>query len=285
MRTEIMVSGYAIMGTLLIIGGTSAYRYRIPYEAFYITHHLVFVMYLLAIIHTFDKVERVGERERSQTFKWFSFTLLYYIADRSATNLLHKHTTMLVKFSKVVNSNGARMITLTMNRPTLLLFKPGQYVFIRIQSIDIHWHPFSIASSPTSDNLEFYIEVFEERTWSNKLWNLLDTIENKGLKVEVMGPYGISLTNPSKFTHGLAIGAGTGIVPILSLYKQQIDVLSRLSPEAHMKNIKLHEAKTTNIIYAHEMQKGSFSKQFLSHFTRSDELKVQKRLNGILKNY
>lgn len=271
MRTEIMATGYAILGTLLIIGGTSFYRYRIPYEAFYVIHHLVFVMYLLAIIHTFDRVERTDERDRSQTFKWFSASLLYYIADRSAMHILNKHTTKLTEFSRVVSSNGTRMITLKMNRPTLLIFKPGQYVFLRIQDIDIHWHPFSIASSPTSDSLEFYIEVFEEGSWTDKLWKTLEGAERTGLLFEVMGPYGTSLTNPNEFTHGLAIGAGTGIVPILSLYRQHLDTMARLSPEAHMKNIEHSDAEIGNIIYAHGIKKGSFFDKIKGLFKASSE--------------
>lgn len=289
MRTEIMATGYAILGTLLVIGGTSFYRYKIPYEAFYVIHHLVFAMYLLAIIHTFDKVERTDERDRSQTYKWFSSTLLYYIADRSAMHLLHKHTSRLREFSRVVSSNGTRMITLTMERPNLLLFKPGQYVFLRVNSIDVHWHPFSIASSPTSESLEFYIEVFEDGTWTDKLWNTLDGAEKTGLTFEVMGPYGTSLTNPDEFTHGLAIGAGTGIVPILSLYRQQIDVLSRLSPEAHLENIKQHEAEIAKVIYDLAALKGSFFQKFLNLLKKSkrkedhlrDDFKFQRTTDSL----
>jgi len=271
MRTEIMATGYAILGTLLIIGGTSFYRYKIPYEAFYVIHHLVFAMYLLAIIHTFDRVERTDERDRSQTFKWFSASLLYYIADRSAMHILNKHTTRLTEFSQVVSSNGTRMITLKLNRPTLLIFKPGQYVFLRMKDVDVHWHPFSIASSPTSDSLEFYIEVFEEGSWTDKLWNQLEGAGKNGLLFEVMGPYGTSLTNPNEFTHGLAIGAGTGIVPILSLYRQHLDTLCRLSPEAHKKNIDQSDAEIGNIIYAHGMKKGSFFKKLKRLFKFSSE--------------
>ena len=38
-----------------------------------------------------------------------------------------------------------------------------QYAFLRLRSIDMAWHPFSIASGPRSLYLEFYIEVFDDK--------------------------------------------------------------------------------------------------------------------------
>ena len=42
---EIMITGYCILGTLLIIGLTAHFRHRMPYEIFYAIHHVVFLMY------------------------------------------------------------------------------------------------------------------------------------------------------------------------------------------------------------------------------------------------
>ena len=209
MRSEIMSTGYAILGSLFIIGGTSFFRYKIPYEIFYMIHHLVFAMYLITIIHTFDVVQRTGERSRNQTFKWFSLSLAYYIADRAAMHMLHKYSSKLRSSSCITSSDGKRMITLKMKRPFLLFFKPGQYVFLRVKDIDIHWHPFSIASEPSNENLEFYMEVFDSGSWTDHLWSLI-TNKKGNITFEIMGPYGTPLVKDNTFTHGLAIGAGTG---------------------------------------------------------------------------
>jgi predicted ferric reductase len=73
--SEIMITGYAILAFLLFIAGTSAYRFKIPYELFYYAHHLVSILYLVVVLHTFDNVQRSNARQRSQTFKWFTATL------------------------------------------------------------------------------------------------------------------------------------------------------------------------------------------------------------------
>ena len=56
-------------------------RNRIKYEIFYYVHHFVFIMFALAIAHTLDDKARSGQM-RSQNFKWFSASLVWYLTDR-----------------------------------------------------------------------------------------------------------------------------------------------------------------------------------------------------------
>jgi predicted ferric reductase len=214
--SEIMITGYGILVILLIITGTSYSRHKIPYKVFYAIHQIIFLLYIIVVIHTFDMVYRKGKESRSQTFKWFSSTLLYYICDRAAMRLNHKYQTRLVSSSAVTGSNGSRMLILKVRRPVLFNFKPGQYAFLRSSEIDQHWHPFSIASGPDSSCLEFYIEVFAEKSWTEKLWQMLkvDGSTNgtslREFDLDVMGPYGTSLANTVSYSHALAVGSGTG---------------------------------------------------------------------------
>jgi len=215
-KSEIMITGYIIIGFLLILGGTAYFRHHMPYELFYAIHHLVFLLYLVTIIHTFDKQQRSGETARSQTFKWFSSTLVYYICDRAAMRLNHTYYTPLVASSVVdggeQQQNGSKMIILRLRRPVLFHFKPGQFAQLRLKEIDNHWHPFSIASGPGSTCLEFYIEVFGEKSWTSKLWQLLqsEVTGDRRIEFEVMGPYGTPLAKTQDYSHGIAVGAGTG---------------------------------------------------------------------------
>lgn len=52
-----MCTGYGILATLLLVAVTSYKRDSIRYEVFYVVHHLVFVMFALAIAHTLDQVD------------------------------------------------------------------------------------------------------------------------------------------------------------------------------------------------------------------------------------
>jgi predicted ferric reductase len=260
---EIMITGYCILAFLLLVGFTSYFRHSIPYEIFYALHHVVFIMYFVTIAHTLDVEARTG-KERSQTFKWFTSTLLFYFCDRAAMHLNHKYHTKVTAASTVAGTNGSRMIILKTKKPTLFQFKAGQYAFLRINEIDNHWHPFSIASGPNAEELEFYIEVHGERSWSMKLWSLL-TDENGKLDtnirkfVEVMGPYGTSLAKTEEYSHILSLGTGTGIVPILSLFKQHVRKMLSLDPNVYLDELVQREERLNKVQLEMEKRKGSIA--------------------------
>ena len=126
----------------------------------------------------------------------------------------------------ISNADGKKMVILKVKKPELFYFRPGQYVYIKIPTIDNIWHPFSVASSPTSDDVDFYIEVFGEGSWTNNLYEkfvkgdispLEDKWDDDSEKeyvgetlVEIMGPYGTSLGDIQDYSHSLLIGSGTG---------------------------------------------------------------------------
>jgi predicted ferric reductase len=225
LMSEIMITGYGITVLSLFVAATSYFRHIIPYEIFYAVHHLVFLLYIVTVLHTYDKVMRSNQKNRYQTFMWFSTTILFYVCDGAMMHMNQTHRARLMSSSVISGSNCSKTVIIKLRRPVLFDFKPGQYAFLRLSKIDRHWHPFSIASGPSSNYLEFYIEVFGEKSWTRKLWRMLDRVDgsesiNLEIDFDVMGPCGTSLGKTEDFSHALAIGAGTGIVPILSLFKQ-----------------------------------------------------------------
>lgn len=210
--SEIMITGYVIFGMFLSVAVTSYYRFKIPYRVFYYFHHLVFLTYIVTIIHTFDVKQRsVGGR--SQTFKWFTASILLYITDRASMYLNHRFSAHILGESTVVHSaGGKKMIILQVSKPNLFHFQPGQFVYLKIPSIDNSWHPFSVSSSTDAGKLVFYIEVFSEKSWTYRLFETLMSGSEigAGTDIEIMGPYGTSLGKQDDYSHGVVIGAGTG---------------------------------------------------------------------------
>lgn len=174
LTSEIMISGYVIFCSFVILGVTSYLRHVIPYKVFYIFHHLFLVAYAATIAHTIDKVQR-QQGGRSQTWKWFSASFLLYICDRVAMYLNNRYETQLD-----VNSTTCGKTTyLKVLKPKFFNFEPGQYVYLKIPSIDkVRWHPFSIASSPGAQHLEFYIESCSGRSWTAKLWQMVRDLQS-----------------------------------------------------------------------------------------------------------
>jgi hypothetical protein len=314
LTSEIMCTGYAIAGFVFMIGLTSYFRHRIPYEIFYAVHHLIFILYIVTVAHTFDHRQRNGTRTRSQTFHWVSATLLYYLCDRAASYLNHHYKAKL-ESSSATTGKGSKMVVLKMRRPTLFDFKPGQYAFLRLSFIDSSWHPFSIASGPASPSIEFYIKVIDGQSWTGKLWHLInDNRAEEGrtgsalrIEVDLMGPYGTGLVRKEDFSHALAIGSGTGtkyapmrnqvwynssdinslspfsvtlfagIVPMLSLFNQHVRQLTRLDPESRRVELLDHQKRLRQVELAESQRKKSIAKKVKSCYSnRAVNLKTRQ---------
>lgn len=178
----------------------------------------------------------------------------------------HRYIASIMQ-SRLVRSKrkGSRMIILKLERPSLFQFQPGQFAYLRLKEIDVHWHPFSIASDPSAEDLEFYIEVNDDRTWTGQLWNILagkvdlnhsfQRLSRRAfLEFEMMGPYGTRLGNTQAYSHAIVVGSGTGIVPCLSQYKKHVRQLLRLDPEKYFSEqeeihnlvLKMEKAKEEN---------------------------------------
>lgn len=130
-----------------------------------------------------------------------------------------------------------RVIILRVKKPITFGYVPGQYASVRIASIDRHWHPFSLASEPSQACLEFYITVSTPHSWTAKLWDVAKAASRPGGAlpfrfVEVIGPYGTCIDTKSHM-HVCGIGAGTGIVPILSALKATVNVFCQINPSSH----------------------------------------------------
>ena len=225
--SEIMITGYVIFGLFLSVGVTSFLRHVIPYRFFYFYHHLVFIAYAVTIAHTIDNVQR-SKGGRSQAFKWVTASIFLYITDRAAMYLNQRHSSkiLLNKSSLITKGSDKKMILLQVQKPVNFSFNPGQYVYMKIPDVDQFWHPFSIASSPYAKVLDFKIEVFGEKSWTNRLYEKLKTdiyireTDNFEMnvvdssfasEVEIMGPYGAGfVSNMKDFSHALLVGAGTG---------------------------------------------------------------------------
>ena len=263
MTSEIMITGLTIMGCLLLVAVTSFLRNRIKYEYFYVVHHLVFVMFALAIAHTLDDAFRKGQ-VRSQNFKWFTASLLWYFTDRM-------HAMMNGRECRVVESkaigaedpDGRKVIILRLQRPKTFVFLPGQYVFLGIKGIDHHWHPYSIASAPTDDTIDFFMEVMSgskvdgNDAWTSQLWRLIKTGEKP--IVSVIGPYGTGFNDATDQTEIVAVGSGTGIVPMLSLARMHTANLKRLKVDMQFAAIDERDASTRDFAENYFTEKKSIA--------------------------
>lgn len=229
-QTEIFITGAVCLGVTIIIMVTSYCRNRTPFEVFYIFHMFVFVMFGFAIVHTFDDAARLKGKVRTQTIQWVGSSLLIYATSKFWTKFGSTYKCKVL--SKEVLGN---VCILTLERPPGFHFEAGQSANLRIPEIDAFAHPFSIASGPKSSKLVFIIEIIERTSWTGKLAfapvNLAHT-EDKIPFVIVSGPFGNPVANLQDTDAVLAIGTGTGVVPMLSLFERRANHLCNISKYA-----------------------------------------------------
>lgn len=242
----------------MAVGVTSFLRYKIKYRVFYVFHHLVFLAYVITIMHTIDVVERKNGG-RSQTFKWFSASILLYVCDRAAMFLNHRYFSVVNSASAIdTESKDRKLVILKVKKPDLFHFSPGQYVYLKVPGVDNLWHPFSIGSGPESKTVDFYIKVYDSKsTWSGRLFQMINQRQKDDreiawhddfgggssffgdIKVEILGPYGTPLAaNRSEYTRSLVIGTGTGFVPCMSALQEHTHQCLALDPTKYQQGLE-----------------------------------------------
>lgn len=238
MTSEIMCTGYGILAALLVVGTTSYLRHRLPYEVFYVAHHLVFVMFALAIAHTIDDEARAG-KERSQTFKWFAGSLALYFADRMFV-ILGTEACEVAEWKALGDKKqGSRVLILRLRRPAHFAFRSGQYVSLNVpDSKDMQWHPYSIASAPSEPTVDFFIDVVDGG-WTDRLWQAArdGPSASDAPTIRMQGPFGSALAGLDEYKHIIAVGSGTGAVPMFSLLKTTYRALLSINPETHYRAV------------------------------------------------
>ena len=120
----------------------------------------------------------------------------------------------------IENSNNscgdALVITLKPKTPQdIFNFKPGQYAMLSFSDASGKLfinHPFSIASSPTEDNLVFGIRVMGKFTQTLCKLPL-------GTEINVLGPFGKFVFDEAKYGDAVFIAGGVGVTPFISAIK------------------------------------------------------------------
>ncbi|CAJ1963165.1 unnamed protein product [Cylindrotheca closterium] len=79
--------------------------------------------------------------------------------------------------------------------------------------------------------------------------------------VEVMGPYGTSLAKTEEYSHILSLGSGTGIVPVLSLFKQHVRKMLSLDPIRYLQELEHREIRLNRVQLEMDKRKGCIAKK------------------------
>ncbi|CAN8292468.1 unnamed protein product [Cochlearia groenlandica] len=208
------------------------------FNAFWYTHHLLVVVYILLIVHgTF--LFFATKWYQKTTWMYISVPLVLYVAERSLRASRSNHYS--VKILKVSMLPG-EVLSLIMSKPPGFKYKSGQYIFLQCPTISrFEWHPFSITSAPGDDQLSVHIRTLGD--WTEELRRVLTVGKDPSTcvigrskfsaysnidpsqrpKLLVDGPYGAPAQDYRSYDVLLLIGLGIGATPFISILKDLLN--------------------------------------------------------------
>nr|CAB3483140.1 unnamed protein product [Digitaria exilis] len=207
------------------------------FNAFWYSHHLLIVVYLLLLVHGWFMflVDRWYQRT---TWMYISVPLVLYVGER--TLRAFRSNAYAVKILKVCLLPG-NVLTITMSKPYGFRYRSGQYIFLQCPTISpFEWHPFSITSAPGDDYISVHIQTRGD--WTQELKRIfvenyftpcvprraafgeLGAAEQKSPpRLLVDGPYGAPAQDFRNYDVLLLVGLGIGATPFISILRDLLN--------------------------------------------------------------
>nr|CAD7458660.1 unnamed protein product [Timema tahoe] len=210
-----------LLTALIFVFSLPVARKRL-YNAFWITHSLYPLFYILMVLHG------TGRLIQEPFFVYFFIgPCTLFIVDRMITVSTKKVEVPVVN-AELLPSN---VTMLEFKRPHNFEYKSGQWVRIACPTLNTsEYHPFTLSSSPNEASLTVHIRAVGP--WTTNIRNLYDPslLRDKPLpKIHVEGPYGEGHQDWYQFEVSVLIGGGIGVTPFASILK---DIVFRANSNA-----------------------------------------------------
>jgi len=270
-RADVYGTDIAITGILLTIGfstvfffalewprnascfqGTSFGRFANDFNTFWLTHHIVFICFVLLVCHPlpgwcWDPCE-MSDKYHGDTWQWVILPLIIYGLERLHRSWKERDTVRPRVIKAKVKAGN--VLQLRMTKPKEWDYgkdrvQAGMYCFIKCEDISgYEWHPFTLTSAPHDNFMECHIRGLGD--WTNELIRLFKeaqlaqkTIDEQlqsgnveeGMRamglptvmwptMGLEGPFGAPAQNYQDFEVLVLVGAGIGVTPFASILSQ-----------------------------------------------------------------
>ncbi|EFJ09059.1 hypothetical protein SELMODRAFT_451605, partial [Selaginella moellendorffii] len=182
------------------------------FNAFWYSHHLLIVVYILLLVHSFFLFLTYKWHEKN-TWMYLAVPLLLYAG--ASVSSLQGQLHLFGLFLMIVAIYPGNVLALHMSKPPGFTYHSGMYLFLKCAEISpFEWHPFSITSAPGEDFLSVHIRTLGD--WTQKMRKLFSEVQFVSNHM-VCQHY-------RKYDVLLLIGLGIGATPFISILK---DILNQ----------------------------------------------------------
>ncbi|KAL4335827.1 hypothetical protein GQ457_07G008290 [Hibiscus cannabinus] len=229
------------------------------FNAFWYSHHLFVIVYILLIIHgVFLYLVHIWYRKT--TWMYLAVPVLLYAGER--TLRFFRSGFYTVRLLKIAIYPGG-VLTLQMSKPPQFRYKSGQYMFVQCPAVSpFEWHPFSITSAPGDDYLSVHIRQLGD--WTQELKRIFsevcelpvagksgllradETTKKSFPKLLIDGPYGAPAQDYHKYDVLLLVGLGIGATPFISILKDLLNNIVKMEEQADLASDTSRTSDQTN---------------------------------------
>ncbi|XP_028784413.1 respiratory burst oxidase homolog protein B [Neltuma alba] len=215
------------------------------FNAFWYSHHLFVIVYVLFIIHGYFLYLSKKWYKRT-TWMYLAVPMLLYACERLIRAFRSGYKT--VRILKVAVYPG-NVLALHMSKPQGFKYTSGQYIYVNCSDVSpFQWHPFSITSAPGDDYVSIHIRTLGD--WTSQLRAVFakacqpandgqsgllraDMLQGNNKprmpRLLIDGPYGAPAQDYKNYEVLLLVGLGIGATPLISILK---DVLNNIKQQS-----------------------------------------------------
>lgn len=207
-----------ITGVLLVIILSLMYVFALQFarrhvfNAFWKTHNLYPIMYILMILHG------IGHLLQQPMFYYFFLGPCVLFTLDMLVSVSRKKIEISVVKAELLPSGVTH---LEFKRPENFEYKSGQWVRIACVPLNKNeYHPFTLSSAPHEENLSLHIRAVGP--WTTNLRKVYDpnNLQRHAYpKIYLDGPYGEGHQDWFRYDVSVLVGGGIGITPFASILK------------------------------------------------------------------
>ncbi|HMM82404.1 MAG TPA: ferredoxin reductase family protein [Terrimesophilobacter sp.] len=210
---KIAYLGYALL-TAVVVTSLVIVRRKFAYEAWHLVHFLAYAAVLVALPHQFSTSQlfAAGTWARYYWLLLYSGVAVALVVYRFIIPIVRTVRHDLRVSNVRVEASGVYSIEMTGRSLDDLRARGGQYFIWRFWARGLWWHahPFSLSAAPGATSLRITVRELGNGTHSIGAIPI-------GTPVSIEGPYGLFTDRARTTRRAVAVAAGIGITPILSL--------------------------------------------------------------------